>query len=37
LALAYSIVEDHGGQIDVQSSVEKDHGTTFIISLDVLQ
>ena len=35
LALAYSIVEDHGGQIDVQSSVEKDHGTTFIISLDI--
>ncbi|HSC76506.1 MAG TPA: ATP-binding protein [Pseudomonadales bacterium] len=32
LALVYSIVEDHGGHIEVKSPVEGDQGTEFIIS-----
>ena len=36
LSLVYSIVEDHGGRIEVQSSVGDDHGTTFIISFQVM-
>jgi PAS domain S-box-containing protein len=32
LALVYSIVEDHGGHIDVKSPVENGMGTEFIIS-----
>ena len=32
LSLVYSIVEDHDGRVDVQSSVGDDHGTTIIIS-----
>ena len=33
LALVYSIVEEHDGQIDVKSPVEDDMGTEFIITL----
>lgn len=33
LSLVYSIIEEHGGQIDVRSPVDDDAGTEFIISL----
>jgi signal transduction histidine kinase len=33
LALVYSIIEDHSGSIRVESPIEGDHGTRFIIRL----
>jgi PAS domain S-box-containing protein len=36
LALVYSIVEDHGGHIDVKSPVDHHAGTAFIITLPAL-
>ena len=33
LSLVYSIIEEHGGQIDVRSPVDDDSGTEFIINL----
>lgn len=36
LSLVYSIVEEHGGHIDVQSPVENGIGTEFVVVLPVL-
>jgi PAS domain S-box-containing protein len=36
LALVYSIVEEHGGQIDVISPVEEGTGTEFVITLPLV-
>lgn len=36
LSLVYSIVENHGGHIDVRSPVEQDMGTEFIITFPAL-
>lgn len=36
LSLVYSIVEDHGGHIDVKSPVDNDGGTEFILSFPAL-